>query len=171
MRRPCVLLVALALLIVAPAASARPVTTSSLLSFSGLGGIGIGERISVVRERLGQTLTYSGFPDSSCGGGGELRPRRYGVSYLSTGFRVASVTVTRRGIATPSGIRVGDSLAKVRRAYPGRLVGVRNIYTQRLDLHLRSVNRKIIFFASALGHVAFMSAGRRPEIDYVEGCA
>ncbi len=163
-------------LLVAPATSSAvtPVTTESLISLSGVGGIGIGERVSVIERRLGQDLDYRrgevGGPGSPCGTG-TLIPRDLGVLVLGTGFRIASVTVTKRGIATPSGVRVGDSVARLRRAYPGRLVRVANFYEPRkFNFEYRDGNRKLVFFTNNV-HVRQITAGRRPEVDYVEGCA
>lgn len=155
-------------------ATAAPVTSGSLISLSGLGGIGIGERLSVVERRLGQDIAYqhgiAGGPGSPCGTG-TLSPRSLGVSVLGTNFRIASVTVTRRGIATPSGVRVGDGLTRLRRAYPGRLVRVRNPYAPRkFDYEYRDGNRKLVFDTDN-ERVRQITTGRRPEVDYVEGCA
>lgn len=163
-------------LLVAPASSSAttPVTTKSLISLSGVGGIGIGERLSVVERRLGQDIDYRhgeiGGPGSPCGTG-TLVPRGLGVLVLGTGFRIASVTVTRRGIATPSGVRVGDSISRLRSAYPGKLVRVKNFYEPRkFNYELRSGNRKLVFYTNN-AHVQQITTGRRPEVDYVEGCA
>ena len=101
-----------------------------------------------------------------------LTPGRYGVGVLGTGFRIAVVYVGRRAIATPSGIRVGDSASRLRRVYGRRLVARRNIYDPRsTNYELRSGNRKLVFYASRAGTIRQMATGRRPEVDYVEGCA
>lgn len=81
------------------------------------------------------------------------------------------MTVTRRGIATPSGVRVGDSVARLRRAYPGRLVRVENFYEPRkFNYEYREGNRKLVFYTDNV-RVRQITTGRRPEVDYVEGCA
>lgn len=162
------------LVLPATSSAATPVTTTSRISLSGVGGIGIGERVSVVERRLGQDIDYRqdavGRPGSRCGTG-TLIPRALGVFVLGTGFRIASVTVTERGIATPSGIRVGDSVARLRRAYPGRLVRVRNFYEPRKsNFEYRDGNRKLVFATNNI-RVRQITTGRRPEVDYVEGCA
>lgn len=162
------------LVLPATASAATPVTTASRISLSGVGGIGIGERVSVVERRLGQDIDYHhgevGGPGSRCGTG-TLIPRALGVFVLGTGYRIASVTVTERGIATPSGVRVGDSVARLRRAYPGRLVRVRSFYEPRkANYEYRDGNRKLIFATNNV-RVRQITTGRRPEVDYVEGCA
>ncbi len=163
-------------LLVAPATSsaAKPVTTKSRISLSGVGGIGIGTRLSVIERRIGQDIDYRhgevGGPGSPCGTG-TLIPRRLGVLVLGTSYRIASVTVTRRGIATPSGVRVGDSVARLKRTYPGRLVRVRNFYApSKSNYEYRDGNRKLVFYTNNV-HVRQITTGRRPEVDYVEGCA
>ena len=104
-------------------------------------------------------------------GSGTLVPRRLGVFVLGTNFRVASVTVTKRGIATPSGIRVGDRVARLQRTYRGRLVRVKSFYQpQKANYEYRDGNRKLVFATDNV-RVRQITTGRRPEVDYVEGCA
>lgn len=129
--------------------------------------------MSVVERRLGQDIDHRrgvGGPGSPCGPG-TLVPRGLGVLVLGTNFRIASVTVTKRGIRTPSGVRVGDSVAALRRAYPGDLVRVKNFYEPRkANYEYRDGNRKLVFSTNNL-RVQQITSGRRPEVDYVEGCA
>ncbi|MEJ7796963.1 MAG: hypothetical protein WKF42_00595 [Solirubrobacteraceae bacterium] len=156
------------------AVAAAPITPRSVIGFSGVGAIEIGSRISVAERRTGQDIDYRhaviGGPGSTCGSG-ELLPRSIGFYVLGTNFRIASINVVKRGIRTARGIRVGDSLRRVRSAYGARLVPVRNFYNPRqTDYELRRGNRKLVFFTRA-NKVTSIRSGRKPEVDYVEGCA
>lgn len=90
--------------------------------------------------------------------------------------RVARVDVSRRGIATPSGIRVGDSETSVRRKLAGRLTVSPHEYVRGgsyLEFTPRDAkdsNRRVIFETNGR-RITYIRAGRLPEVRYVEGCA
>ena len=160
-------------LVPAGAQAATPITKRSLLSLSGLGAIGIGIKVSTAERRTGQDLHYrSGDIAKGCGSG-QLTPKALGVTVLGTDFRIGYIAVSKRGIKTPSGIRVGDSLAKLGRAYGKRLVDVPNAFdVHETDFEYRDGDRKLVFFVDPRTRkVKAMRTGRKPEVDYVEGCA
>ena len=89
---------------------------------------------------------------------------------LFTGDRLARIYVGSRRYATRSGIRVGASEADVYKTYRGQVVARPHAYTAGHYLEIRDGNRKVVFETDGR-RVEQISTGRRPEIDYVEGCA
>ena len=56
-------------------------------------------------------------------------------------------------------------------AYGGRVRREPHAYTNGEYLKVARGNRKLVFAISPNGKVIEISTGRRPEIDYLEGCA
>jgi hypothetical protein len=91
----------------------------------------------------------------------------------TTNSRIWVINVSERGIATRPGIRVGDTVAALRRAYGGRLRSEPNKYTPKARDYWVAfpANRKIKFYANPRRVITQISSGRTPEIDFVEGCS
>ena len=88
---------------------------------------------------------------------------------------VVRVDVTRRGIRTPSGVRVGDSEASVRRRFAGQLRVSHHAYTDGFYLEFvpqdRADRNRRVIFETDRGRVSSIRAGRLPEVRYIEGCS
>ncbi len=153
----------------APAGAA--LTSRSRITTAGVGPIRIGMTAAQARRAAGRSIhVFSGEVSPGCQSA-QLSPRRYGVSLLLTDGRIRRIYVDRRGIATRSGVRVGDDVARLRRAYGSRLVVVRAPYSRTGRIYeLRFGARKLTFLTER-GRILDISTGRKPEIDYVEGCA
>lgn len=158
----------------APAvAAAAPVTKSSRITQNGIGSLRIGMTIDDAQRRTGQTIDYQRFdPASDACGIGRLMPTSLGVTMQTTDRRIAVLSVSEPGISTRRGIEVGDSVRDLRRAYGSRLRSRVNKYDPKArDYILRFGNRKMIFWTDPKRVVRQIDGGRKPEIDYVEGCA
>jgi predicted metalloprotease with PDZ domain len=170
------LLVAAVTLAALPAAAgaATPVTTKSVLTQNGLGSIRIGMRVETARQRTGQQLDVTLFTpgDTSCGIG-QLSPSSLGVGFQTAKSHIAVINVSKRGIATKAGIEVGDTAKALKAAYGDKLQSDPNKYTPKaIDYSVTFANkRKLVFYANPKGKIGQISAGRTPEIDFVEGCA
>lgn len=163
------LLVAVLVVLGASAADAA-LGTRSRITTAGVGPLRIWMTVDQARRATGRRITVSS-PNAGCRFG-QLYPRRLGVSLLLTRGRIARIYVGRRGIATRSGVRVRDSTARLRRIYGKRLVVRSGPYSRRDRLYeLRFGNRKVTFFSLRDRVVDVISTGRKPEIDYIEGCA
>ena len=154
-------------------AHAAPVTTTSRITQHGIGPLRIGMTLDQAQKRTGQTIEHQRFdPASDACGIGRLLPADLGVMMTTTDRRIAVLSVSERGIATRRGIRVGDTARDLRRAYGSRLRSRVNKYDPRArDFVLRFGNRKMIFWTDAKRVIRQIDGGRKPEIDYVEGCA
>lgn len=166
--------VAVALAIALPAAAAAaPVTSHSRITQRGLGSIRLGMTVEQARRRTGQRIQHSLFTpgDTSCGIA-QLFPRGLGVDLQTTNLHVWVINVSSRGIATRAGVRVGDRVAALRRAYGSRLRSEPNKYTPKArDYWVGFGRRKLKFSANPEGVIREISSGRKPEVDFVEGCA
>ena len=107
--------------------------------------------------------------------GSNCRQGRMGPAVvLVTNGRVAVVETAKRSrIRTPSGIRVGDTRATLKRVYRGRLHSRPAPLSVGYTIYeVRDGNRELQFLVRNGGRrVLTMSVGRRPEVDYSEGCA
>lgn len=169
MRRTFLVSVALVAVFVAlPAGmSAGALSSRSVISARGVGPIHIGMTIAQAERRLGHGLRVERF-NPPCGTArlsGRLR------SYvLLTGQRIAYVSVRSPRLRTERGVRVGDPVSTLLARYPGRLRAHPNIYTQEPQYEYVAGRRKLIFFTRG-GRIDEIITGRKPEVNYVEGCA
>jgi hypothetical protein len=150
------------------AASAVALTTRDRISHSGLGPIKFGMTERQI-ERAAKRQIKVEYP--SPGGDCALAALAGKTHGLFTGKRLRRIYVRTPKFATAKGIRVGSSEQRVLAAYPGQLSRQPQKYRPEEDeLILRKGNSKVIF-TLAKGDVEEISAGRRPEIDLVEGCS
>ena len=171
---PVALTAVLAVTVPAEAGTDR-LTPASRVSTRGLGPVEIGMTRAQAERAAGMRLVLVGPALGSCR---YARPadRSVRASFMLTGRRIARVDVERRGIATRSGIRVGDREAAVRRRFAGRLRVTPHEYVP--DGHYLEVvprdraerDRRVVFETDGR-RVRFVRAGRLPEVRYVEGCA
>jgi hypothetical protein len=162
-------------LALAPAvAGAAPVTSHSRITQNGLGSIRLGMTVTQAQTRTGQRIENNLFTpgDDTCGIA-QLFPQSLGVNMQTTHTRIWVINVSSRGISTRSGIQVGDRVPALRRAYGSRLRSEPNKYTPKARDYWVSFphNRKIKFYANPRGRIGQISSGRKPEIDFVEGCS
>ncbi len=139
---------------------------SARLSPDGLGPVRIGATVAAAERHLGHSLRINRNASPPCGVG--IISKRLKADVLVTGPRIAVIDVRGGPLSTTRGIRVGDSVAKLKRRYK-RLRRFAEFYSHLPAYEYRRGNRKLLFFTRR-GRVTAMSAGRRPEVDYVEGC-
>jgi hypothetical protein len=143
-------------------------TTRSRITTAGLGEIKIGMTVAEARRRSGSNIVVHSV-NRGCESG-SVSPHKLGVSVLSSNYRIAVLYVNRRGIATRSGVRVKDTVRRLASVYGNRLVKRPEFYNPKhFNYELRDGNRKVIF-STDNKKVTMISTGRKPEIDYVEGC-
>lgn len=88
--------------------------------------------------------------------------------------RVVRVDVRDGTIETESGIRIGDQVGKIAKAYNGKVTVAPHQYIPEPEgkyLTVKSSNgKRAIRFETDNGRVVTFYAGRFPEVKYVEGC-
>ena len=86
--------------------------------------------------------------------------------------RVVRFDVYEPGLATAEGVRVGDSVEKLRSTYGAQLESAPNFYSERdLDYRIKSPDGRYAYrFESQAGKVTSILAGDAKAVEYVEGC-
>ena len=98
-----------------------------------------------------------------------------GVSFMVEGGTIARVDVDKGRVATEEGARIGDSEARIRQLYGSRLTVTPHKY---IEGHYLTVLPKeaadsafrIVFETDGHNVIQYRS-GRRPQVEYVEGCS
>lgn len=145
-----------------------------VVRYDGFGPVLIGMTKAEVSAALGERLVQtSGAEDFECE---YLHPTKHwkGVAFMFSRGRVARVDVREGTTETDSGIRIGDQIEKVKKAY-GRKVNITpHQYIPEPEgkyLTVKSSNgKRAICFETDNGRIVTFYAGRFPEVEYVEGC-
>jgi hypothetical protein len=95
------------------------------------------------------------------------------VRVMVEGGRIARVDVDSAGVRTAAGVGIGDSEDQIQRLYPRRVSTTPQKYTSGHYLTVipsASDSTHAIVFETSDGKVTRFRAGRRPQVEYVEGC-
>ena len=152
----------------AAAAVADALPSSARLTTAGLGPIKIGMTIAQVEQAGNREVAFEGGDANAACASGALGSKLYGL--FSKG-RLTRIYVASRLYATRTSIRVGDSQRKVLARYGRSITREPHEYVRGgFYLKLTVGNRRLVFDTDGK-RVTQMSSGRKPEIDYVEGCS
>src|SRR5215207_10108978 len=161
----------------APAVASPPsdsVPAAWRVTEHGLGPVRAGMSVEEAARALGGALAA---PASAAGCGyAEWRGGPPGVRVMTEGGRVARVEVVGGAVATDAGARIGDSAARVRELYAGRVAATPHKYVAGAEyLTVTPASPadsafRIVFETDSTGRVTRYRAGRRPYVEYVEGC-
>ena len=150
------------------AAVAVALPSSAKLTASGLGPIKLGMTVAQAEAAGKRAITFEGGDANAGCATAALGSKIYGL--FSKG-RLARIYVSARGYATRTNIRVGDSQRKVVARYGRALTRSPHKYVRGgFYFKLTVGNRRLVFDTDGK-RVTQMSSGRKPEIDYVEGCS
>lgn len=160
--------------------SAAARDTAWTLRHDGIGPLRVGMTVEEARAALGGDFTAPG-PDVGMPDGPEAcqyaRSGRFpaGVWVMLEGLRIARVEVDSGAIATAAGARIGDTEARINELYPGRVTVWPHKYTDGHYLYVRpaepSDTTHLIVFETDGRVVQRFRGGRKPQVEYVEGCA
>ena len=156
-----------------PPPSAAVPPSDSTVTERGLGPLRAGMALAEARRALdGALVVQKGTDTTGCAyvtwrGG----PRATRVM-IDEG-RIARFEVESANVATAAGARVGDSEERIQLLYPGRVKVTPHKY---VDGHYLTVNAAddssfAIVFETEKGKATRYRAGRRPAVEFVEGCA
>jgi hypothetical protein len=110
----------------------------------------------------------------ACGYGMSVRLPA-GVRVMMEGARVVRVQVDSGTVATAEGARIGDTEARIQQLYPGRVTVQPHKYTNGHYLVVRpaepSDTTHLIIFEMDGRVVQRFRGGRKPQVEYVEGCS
>lgn len=155
-------------------AAAPPRDTAWTVTATGFGPAHVGLTLAQLNAALGDRVTLQDPVDPSCG---HVTPRRFpaGVSLMIVDDSVARVEVDTVGVRTADGAQVGDSEQSVLALYVGRVHVMPHKYTgpegHYLVVTVPGDTMSRIVFETDGQRVERYRAGRRPAVDYVEGCA
>ncbi len=95
-----------------------------------------------------------------------------GLLFMVEDNRIVRVQTKRREYSTPTGVRVGDSEEQAIRAYTGRAEVRPHKYSPsgHYLVILASDGRHAVVVETDKGKVVAIRGGRRPAVEYVEGC-
>jgi hypothetical protein len=178
MKRLLILTAAIALL-GAATASARPAAEkpkpmdgNAVIGFDGVGPIELGMTIDQARKAArrgivaGQEVTRSCRHDT-------VLPRRFGLATLRFSKKIRVLYVTRTAMPTAKGVRVNDTLNRLRSKYGSKLQERGTVVspeTRIFELHGKGT-REIQFSVDSRDRIFQIATGLRPEVDFPEGCA
>jgi hypothetical protein len=166
-------------------------TEQSKVAIDGIGPVRVGMTIAEAEKSAGVQLIEKG---GRAGSGGcyyvwpKTGPQDLGFMVFSnradeqmirTQDRISRVDVFRNSkITTLSGAKIGDTEARIKALYPGRIRVTPHEYTGHRGGHYLTLMPKDaadknyrVVFETLNGRVTQFRSGRVPEVEYVEGCA
>ena len=175
------LLAATALLALLPAAAAsarpagerpKPMDGNAVIGFDGVGPIELGMTIVQARKAARRGIVGGSEVTTGCRHDTVL-PRRFGLSTLRFKGKIRVLYVTRTAMPTAKGVRVNDTLNRLRSKYGSKLQERGTVVspeTRIFELHGKGT-REIQFSVNAQDKIFQIATGLRPEVDFAEGCA
>jgi hypothetical protein len=152
-------------------AATRP--ADSVITERGLGPLRAGMTIAEAVTALDGALAVPAEYDSTECDYATWRGGPRGVHVMIDQGRIARIEVDSTGVATAAGARVGDSEDRIQSLYPGRVTVTPHKYEDGHYLTVNAVGDSslAIVFETSKGRVTRYRAGRRPAVEYVEGCS
>jgi len=154
-----------------PAASTTPTGTPTV-SERGIGRLQAGMSVDEATTALNGAFVLPAGADASACSYAQWRGGPTGVRVMVEAGRLARVDVDSLGVATAAGAQVGDSEERVLSLYSGRTRVIphkyeRGHYVTVLD---QADSTFALVFETVDGRVKRYRAGKRPQVEYVEGC-
>lgn len=137
----------------------------------GLGPVRFGMTLSQLSRVLGEELQAPADPEDR--GCFYVDTKRFPeVWFMIEGGRLQRIDVRSTAVATSQGIRVGDSVEKVKRVYGPRLTDEPHHYSGPEDRYLTvKLNAKVgVRFETTGPIIGNFYVGGLSQIEYVEGC-
>jgi hypothetical protein len=178
MKRLLILTVAIALLgattaSARPAAErAKPMDGNAVIGFDGVGPIEFGMTIDQARKAARRGIVAGQEVTKGCRHDTVL-PRRFGLSTLRFDKKIRVLYVTRTAMPTAKGVRVNDTLNRLKSKYGSRLQergSDVSFETRIFELHGKGA-LEIQFSVDSRQRIFQIATGLRPEVDFPEGCA
>jgi hypothetical protein len=175
------LLALTAVLLLAPAAGAgarpaaekpKPLDGNAVIGFDGVGAIELGMTIDQARKAARRGIVAGSEVTKGCRHDTVL-PRRFGLGTLRFNKKIRVLYVTRTAMPTAKGIRVNDTVGRLKSKYGSKLIERSSEVspeTTIYELKGRGV-RELQFSVNAAGKIFQIASGLRPEVDFSEGCA
>lgn len=156
--------------------SSRSVPTTSVaptVTERGIGPLRTGMTLSEASAALGGGLAAPASADTAACYYLQWRGGPRGVRVMVEGGRIARVDVDTAGVRTAAGAGIGSSEEEIQRLYRGQVAVTPQKYAAGHYLTVTpnpSDSASAIVFETTGGRVTRYRAGRRPQVEYVEGC-
>jgi len=150
----------------------KPLDGNAVISTKGVGPIELGMTIAEARKAARRGIIGGSEVTTGCRHDTVL-PRRFGLTTLRFKGKIRVLYVTRTAMPTANGIRVNDTLNRLRSKYGSRLqerASDVSPETRIFELHGKGT-REIQFSVNARDRIFQIATGLRPEVDFSEGCA
>jgi hypothetical protein len=150
----------------------QPMDGNAVIGFGGVGPIELGMTIDQARKAARRGIVAGQEVTKGCRHDTVL-PRRFGLTTLRFDKKIRVLYVTRTAMPTAKGIRVNDTLDRLRSKYGSRLQergSDVSPQTRIFELHGKGT-REIQFSVDAQDKIFQIATGLRPEVDFSEGCA
>ncbi len=153
-------------------------TNSSKVYINGIGSVRVGMTVAEASKAAGTRLVREdGYQvNSSCF---YVKPQREpnSIGFMVVGDHIARVDVWKnRSITTHSGAKIGDTEAKIKSLYQGQIQVTPHKYVQGghyltlVPKDRADSNYRVIFETDGKRVTQFRS-GKRPQVEYIEGCS
>ena len=155
-----------------PAADPKPMDGNAVIGFSGVGPIELGMTIDQARKAARRGIVAGSEVTKGCRHDTVL-PRRFGLTTLRFNKKIRVLYVTRTAMPTAKGIRVNDTLNRLRSKYGSKLQERGSDVspeTRIFELHGKGTH-EIQFSVNSAQKITQIATGLRPEVDFSEGCA
>jgi hypothetical protein len=149
-------------------------TNQSKLVLNGIDGVRVGMTVSEASRAVEMQAEDKPNPDCYY-----VKPKNSPqvIGFMVTNGRIARVDVWQnRQITTLSGAKIGDSEARIRSLYPGRIQTTPHKYVPNghyltfVPKDASGRNYRVVFETDGQKVTSFR-AGKLPEVQYVEGCS
>jgi hypothetical protein len=169
---------ALALLVPSAGAAARPAAErpkpldgNAVIGFNGVGAIELGMTIAEARKAARRGIVGGSEVTTGCRHDTVL-PRRFGLSTLRMKGKIRVLYVTRTAMPTAKGIRVNDTLERLRSKYSALIERPSDVSPETRIFELQGKGaREMQFSVNSRNRIFQIATGLRPEVDFPEGCA
>lgn len=151
-----------------------PVAPSLTVGPEGVGLVRVGSTLAQLNAAIGETIRPVFDVNDQCA---SVHPAQLpaGVTVMIDADTVARIDVDTTGVLTAEGAGVGDAEAKVLELYAGRISVEPHKYTgpegHYLVVRFPADSMVRLIFETDGKKVLSYRAGRRPAVEYVEGCA
>jgi len=139
-----------------------------------IGPVTIGMTVKEASEKSGINLKETEPSDSGSEGCYYVYPiGKYGdIGFMVEEEKISRIDITSRKIASVGGIRVGDTEAAVKKAFPGKVEVQAHPYLEEDGKYLviRIKPTYGFIFETEKGKVTSFRSGRFESVQYIEGC-
>ncbi len=146
--------------------------TGQRITFHGLGPVRVGVSVADATRAAGEELVEAEDQPSETDCHYVRLQSAPSVLFMVEEDRIVRIETGDPRFSTYSGVRVGDSEARVREVYGRRLEVTEHTYDDEGHYYIvRSADRRYALVMETNGHdVVFIRAGLVPAAEYVEGC-